>query len=267
MTILDDSAADKRYTDWIGRKRAALKRPTLDCGCPTSGEVSYHLWCDRLACEKHAEDPHDCSEFKGSKSGTERESEAPEAVVEASTPRLAALRPEVHEVLRREVRRQGLTSYDIDGVTYHVDQPVEGVDAIPPPDWQWRDITEYVAGQPVTVGIDPARDGSACIVIARVDVDGQVHVAPLPPLVDAAVEPDLLIEGFTETAPELDWTPTLSMGPSSGPLHCAGCLRDITAAGLCTRCPEPPWAAELRSLFPEPQRTPWWRRKPWRWSR
>jgi len=40
--------------------------------------VSFHLWCDRLACEAHAEAPHDCGRFKGT-SSIEEEAAEPEA--------------------------------------------------------------------------------------------------------------------------------------------------------------------------------------------
>lgn len=71
---------------WIGRKEANLRRRTLDCGCPTTGEVFFHLWCDRLACREHADAEHDCGEFKG-KSSSEEESVPAEAVVDGTDDR------------------------------------------------------------------------------------------------------------------------------------------------------------------------------------
>lgn len=71
---------ESTYNAWLGRKQTTLRRPTLDCGCVNGGVVSFHLWCDRLACPEHAESPHDCGEFKGSKSGIEEEAVEPEAV-------------------------------------------------------------------------------------------------------------------------------------------------------------------------------------------
>lgn len=68
---------------WIGRKEAKLRRHLLDCGCRNLGEVFFHLWCDRLACERHADSPHDCERFKGKNGIEEEESEPVAAVVEA----------------------------------------------------------------------------------------------------------------------------------------------------------------------------------------
>jgi hypothetical protein len=47
--------------------------------------------------------------------------------------------------------------------------------------------------------------------------------------------------------------------PLPPPLYCAGCGRDITYSRACSRCPEPPWAAEMRALMVRDTR-PWWRR-------
>lgn len=72
------SAGVSALNAWIGRKEAKLRRSKLDCGCPNvAGEVFFHLWCDRLACEKHADSPHVCGEFKG-KSSIEDEAVEPE---------------------------------------------------------------------------------------------------------------------------------------------------------------------------------------------
>lgn len=340
MTILDDSAADKRYTDWIGRKRAALKRPTLDCGCPTSGEVSYHLWCDRLACEKHAEDPHDCGEFKG-KSSTESEAVPVEAVVDddplsglrcdgchrqiyavtswdpiahccltcssgqtlplgthgmAPTdppgvlPRpaviptqLGPINPEVHEALRREVRRQGLTTYDIDGVTYHVDRP--------------RMCTCPLAD--VTALGD---DGAARTFVQVYSTDCPVCPDPFAPHADAALQPDPDEPGDAVTElPDrtgMPWTgpeqirhacatsggwpwcdvhrrspwreggcqhlhPELQYRP-----HTQECMVDDTGPCFCgAGDADPSVSADVKARESASPPVPWWRRKPWRRSR
>lgn len=69
---------DRSYSAWTGRKAAALKRTTLDCGHKQIDEVHFHLWCDRLSCSTECADaPHDCGEFKG-KSGGEEEAVEPE---------------------------------------------------------------------------------------------------------------------------------------------------------------------------------------------
>jgi hypothetical protein len=47
--------------EWQDLKDAKLSRDLLDCECPNDGRVvAGHLWCDRLACEEHADDAHDC---------------------------------------------------------------------------------------------------------------------------------------------------------------------------------------------------------------
>lgn len=82
MTAHTAADAVREHLDWVGRKKAALRRLTLDCGCPNTGEVSFHLWCDRLACALHADDLHDCSAFAGAKDGSEEVSELAEVAVE-----------------------------------------------------------------------------------------------------------------------------------------------------------------------------------------
>jgi hypothetical protein len=79
---------ERRYKDWIGRKTTTLRRRTLDCGCVNEGEVFYHLDCDRLACQKHAESPHYCGLFGGvkDKGSIEEEAVEPEAVAQSGRP-------------------------------------------------------------------------------------------------------------------------------------------------------------------------------------
>lgn len=71
----------------------------------------------------------------------------------------------VHDAFRREVIRQGFSTYSVDGVEYTVDSQV-------------------------MMGFDGSPDGYACILIARVDSEGHVHTEVLPPPVDAALQPD-----------------------------------------------------------------------------
>lgn len=262
MTVLDDSAADKRYTDWIGRKKATLRRPTLDCGCANKGDVAFHLWCDRLACEKHAEDPHDCSEFKGN-SSIEKEA----ATVEAATvlpvrpalplhddlvsfdagigteapvrrsdrqPTRGPINPEVHEALRREVRRQGLTTYEIDGVTYHVDQPDTVAEA-----WSSNPSSNPIAD--ITAAYRRILDHPTFEQDAHAF---RVNLATFGP-VDAALEPD----------------PT----PYRTCLERLGAEREARGPGIN----EPPFSMSFNDPWPttttdDQPPVPWWRRKPWR---
>lgn len=52
---------DPEMERWNKEKKRLVKLPTLSCGCPNDGRPFYaHLYCDRIACEVHADDPHDC---------------------------------------------------------------------------------------------------------------------------------------------------------------------------------------------------------------
>lgn len=99
--------AETSYNSWTGRKATSLSRPTLDCGCPNSGEVSYHLWCDRLACPAHADDPHDCELFKG-KSGSGKEAIPVEAVADVPVHAPLTLTPDDYQALYSGVTWQDI---------------------------------------------------------------------------------------------------------------------------------------------------------------
>jgi hypothetical protein len=111
-------------------------------------------------------------------------------------------------------------------------------------------------------GVDSAADGSATMAIASMDSDGHMRVEVVAPPVDAALQPDpdepertcILCDGSGRHD---------HLAPPPSPLYCAGCLRDITSSGVCTRCPEPPWAAEMRARIARAGR-PWWRPRWWR---
>lgn len=138
---------------------------------------------------------------------------------------LGPIDPEVHEALRQEVRRQGLTTYDIDGVTYDVDQPVTCAEA-----WSSNPSTSPIAGiaaiyhrYPSTYAMPPR---PRPFLTAALDSEADAFAEHVTAALDAALEPD-----------------TYEPWPPNG------------------------WVYSDSSEWPvDPRPTPWWRRRPWRWS-
>lgn len=53
------------YEDYRRRKASAMRRPRLSCGCVNKvGEPTYvRGCCDRITCEQHRDDEHDCDDL------------------------------------------------------------------------------------------------------------------------------------------------------------------------------------------------------------
>jgi len=91
----------------------------------------------------------------------------------------------------------------------------------------------------------------------------RISIEPAVPPVDAALEPDPDARLDVDDIATVTGVPMLPALPPGPPLYCAGCGREITYSGVCTRCPEPAWAAEVRRRLgtDDPLKLrPWWRR-------
>lgn len=238
------------YHRYVRTKKEKLSRPALDCGCRTYAGQSTagHIWCNRVACMDHADDPHDCTAYGGLGEEKPRESAStaadepplsPSVMSESEFVNILTVTPQrtwpVHpaspfltreelcgpdpavEAFREEVRRQGL------------DESTIQVEALRPRSW-----SEFAATLPYEEGDRLHVEGFGDFTVVAVDQDDtRVHlqVAPEPtwePVTDieaGCAEPRAQVTEATpeETAAHDHLMHTRSLECSRSTPMCSGC--------------------------------------------
>lgn len=285
---------DRSYSAWTGRKAAALKRKTLDCGHKQIDEVHFHLWCDRLSCSTECADaPHDCAEFKG-KSGIEEEAVPVEAAPrEWASPALQATFDAAVASLdaaMAEAPRSGITLADMEAASAAV-RARQGVRGRVEPDGpihpgpgtflplgevylrSGAEPRAYWPDPSVTFAVDVSADGSGAVAVR--DSDGHIHLAEVASPVDAALEPtgdhsshSLQWVGACPECPPVDAAleepdPTSALNQHlaemGAPLHAPGQTLTAEQLGALNNRHRPvPWC--VCPPCQDRRALPWWRR-------